>query len=53
VSTTLSSPPIQYRKPEPTVPAAAPVGRRVYAPSRAETAECTCPEFCERDHGNE
>jgi hypothetical protein len=19
----------------------------------AETAECTCPEFCERDHGNE
>jgi hypothetical protein len=21
--------------------------------TRAETAECTCPEFCERDHGNE
>jgi hypothetical protein len=21
--------------------------------SRAETAECTCPEFCERDHANE
>jgi hypothetical protein len=21
--------------------------------SRAETAECTCPEFCERDHDNE
>jgi hypothetical protein len=19
----------------------------------AELAECTCPEFCERDHGNE
>ena len=19
----------------------------------AETAECTCPDFCERDHGNE
>jgi len=19
----------------------------------AETAECTCPEFCERDHDNE
>jgi hypothetical protein len=19
----------------------------------AETAECTCPEFCERDHANE
>lgn len=21
--------------------------------STAETAECTCPEFCERDHTNE
>jgi hypothetical protein len=21
--------------------------------TRAETAECTCPDFCERDHGNE
>ena len=20
------------------------------APTTAETAECTCPEFCERDH---
>jgi hypothetical protein len=20
---------------------------------RAESAECTCPEFCERDHTNE
>ena len=23
------------------------------APSTAELAECTCPEFCERDHDNE
>jgi len=23
------------------------------APCTAELAECTCPEFCERDHGNE
>ena len=23
------------------------------APCTAETAECTCPDFCERDHGNE
>ena len=22
-------------------------------PCTAETAECTCPEFCERDHDNE
>ena len=23
------------------------------APCTAETAECTCPDYCERDHGNE
>jgi hypothetical protein len=23
------------------------------APCTAETAECTCPDFCERDHANE
>ncbi|HEY7422192.1 MAG TPA: hypothetical protein VH541_09285 [Gaiellaceae bacterium] len=23
------------------------------APCTAELAECTCPEFCERDHDNE
>jgi hypothetical protein len=23
------------------------------APCTADTAECTCPDFCERDHGNE
>lgn len=23
------------------------------APCTAETAECTCPDACERDHGNE
>jgi hypothetical protein len=22
-------------------------------PTSAELAECTCPEFCERDHDNE
>jgi hypothetical protein len=22
-------------------------------PCTAELAECTCPDFCERDHGNE
>jgi len=22
-------------------------------PCTAETADCTCPDFCERDHGNE
>ena len=21
--------------------------------TRAETSECTCPDFCERDHDNE
>ena len=24
-----------------------------YQPCRAETAECGCPDDCERDHGNE
>jgi hypothetical protein len=23
---------------------------RAYPPMRAEAADCTCPEFCERDH---
>jgi hypothetical protein len=23
------------------------------APCTAEVAECTCPDFCERDHDNE
>jgi hypothetical protein len=27
--------------------------RTLYVLSRAETAECTCPEPCERDHANE
>jgi hypothetical protein len=25
----------------------------VDAPCTAEVAECTCPDFCERDHANE
>jgi len=25
----------------------------VYVLSRADTADCTCPDFCERDHDNE
>ena len=27
--------------------------RRSAVLTRAKTAECTCPEFCERDHANE
>ena len=27
--------------------------RRAYVLTAAETTPCTCPEFCERDHGNE
>jgi hypothetical protein len=38
-------------------PAELPQIRLVESPkpilSTAELAECTCPEFCERDHGNE
>jgi hypothetical protein len=29
------------------------VRRVAYVVTRAEQAPCTCPEFCERDHGNE
>jgi hypothetical protein len=25
----------------------------VYVLTRAETSECTCPDSCERDHGND
>ena len=28
-------------------------GRIGYVLTTAEQAPCTCPEFCERDHGNE
>ncbi|MFL5979602.1 MAG: hypothetical protein ACJ76O_13385 [Gaiellaceae bacterium] len=27
--------------------------RSGYVLTAAETAPCTCPDFCERDHGNE
>ena len=27
-----------------------PAGRWVTGPTRAETLECACPDFCERDH---
>jgi hypothetical protein len=27
--------------------------RAADAPCTAELAECTCPDFCERDHDNE
>ena len=37
------------RRPQP--PPVRPVAVEVL--SSAETAECTCPEFCERDHEND
>jgi hypothetical protein len=27
--------------------------RPAYVLTAAETAQCTCPDFCERDHANE
>jgi hypothetical protein len=32
---------------------AEPSTAREPAPCTAETAECTCPDYCERDHDNE
>ena len=36
--------------PKPVFLAVAPEARENYVQCTAETAECTCPEFCERDH---
>jgi hypothetical protein len=36
--------------PEPVAPA---VAEAEPVQCTAETAECTCPEFCERDHEND
>ena len=36
----------------PAEPAATPAAPSE-TPCAAELAECTCPEFCERDHANE
>ena len=33
--------------------ASRPSTRRAYVLTAAETAPCTCPDFCERDHENE
>jgi hypothetical protein len=30
-----------------------PAAQRTPEPCTAESAECTCPEFCERDHEND
>jgi hypothetical protein len=30
-----------------------PAAHRKPEPCTAESAECTCPEFCERDHDND
>jgi hypothetical protein len=38
------------KRPQPSRPASSPRGD---ARCAAEVAECTCPDFCERDHGND
>ncbi|CAN5283089.1 hypothetical protein BH18ACT12_BH18ACT12_07010 [soil metagenome] len=35
---------------EQVILAVVPEARDDYVQCTAETAECTCPEFCERDH---
>jgi hypothetical protein len=35
---------------EPVLLAVVRESRETYVQCTAETAECTCPEFCERDH---
>jgi hypothetical protein len=41
---TIEALPLELREPE---------ARPVDEPCTAEIADCTCPEFCERDHANE
>jgi hypothetical protein len=41
---TIEALPLELREPE---------ARPAEAPCTAEIADCTCPEFCERDHANE
>jgi hypothetical protein len=38
---------------EEDIPEAATHARDAYVVCLAETVECTCPDICERDHGNE
>jgi len=40
---------IEVQRPELHEPRLEPDDR----PCTAETADCTCPDFCERDHANE
>ncbi len=37
----------------PLSPAASRAARAGYVLTAAESAPCTCPEFCERDHEND
>jgi hypothetical protein len=41
---------MQFTAAQPAAPAAA---AATLVQCTAETAECTCPEFCERDHEND
>jgi hypothetical protein len=40
-------------EPKLATPVAAPMPVRTVARPTATTAECACPDFCERDHANE
>ena len=44
---------ITYEHPSLATRPPDPVESPVPMPCTAEIAECTCPEFCERDHDNE
>jgi hypothetical protein len=40
-------------RPAPAPERPVPTARSTPVLTTAETAECTCPDFCERDHANE
>jgi hypothetical protein len=49
----LVAPTMTLAHPAPMTAPPAPVTVPTSLLTTAETAECTCPEFCERDHANE
>ena len=52
-SRSAGSPPTAGHTPEGVGSAAATAGFPAAILTRAETAPCTCPEHCERDHEND
>jgi hypothetical protein len=49
----LEHPRMELLELSPAEPTGVPAAVSPDAPCTAEVAECSCPDFCERDHANE